>query len=84
MPSTRTGLFDEYVAEIRDRAAAMNGQTVAVSLVGGQTLTGTLAYASVAAVYPVGMTDWPTVLTVTVSTKAHTVRLDHVSSIGQG
>ncbi|CCK32617.1 hypothetical protein BN159_8239 [Streptomyces davaonensis JCM 4913] len=81
---SRTILFDEYTSVIRDRAAAANGQTVAVNLVGGQTLTGTHAYASAAATYPAGGIDWPTVLTVTVSTKAHTVRLDHVSSIGQG
>ncbi|MFI7017897.1 hypothetical protein [Streptomyces sp. NPDC050164] len=82
MPLTR--VFDEFVSDIRDRAAALNGQAVTVNLVGGASLTGTLAYASRSAGWPTGSTEWPKSLTVTVSTKVHTVRLDHVSSIGQG
>ncbi|MGW5651986.1 hypothetical protein [Streptomyces humi] len=66
---------------IRTHAVALNGQTAAVNLIGGQTLTGTLAYAT--ATY-VGGTVYPDFLQITVSTKVHTVRLDHVSSIGQG
>jgi hypothetical protein len=81
---TTTFLFDEYASAIRDQAASLNGQTVAVNLVGGQSLTGTLTYVTQATAYPTGGTEWPKVLTVTVSTKVHKVRLDHVSSIGQG
>lgn len=76
-------MFDELTLNaIRDRAVALNGQNVAVNLIGGQTLTGTLAYASATGTF--GAVAWPKVLTVTVTSKAHTVRLDHVSSIGQG
>jgi hypothetical protein len=82
MPLTRD--FDEFVTDIRDRAAALNGQSVTVNLVGGATLTGTLAFAPRSAGWPDGSQEWPKSMTVTVSTKAHTVRLDHVSSIGQG
>ncbi|MFJ8146196.1 hypothetical protein ACIQ6R_14115 [Streptomyces sp. NPDC096048] len=71
----------DYVQGIKTQAVAMNGQNVTVNLVGGQTLTGTLAYATTEAAYSV---RYPEVLTVTVATKAHTVRVDHVSSIGQG
>ncbi|MGW1270723.1 hypothetical protein [Streptomyces sp. NPDC002491] len=67
---------------IRTHAVTLNGQTAAINLVGGQTLTGTLAYATTTASW--GGIEYPDFLTVTVSTKAHTVRMDHVSSIGQG
>jgi hypothetical protein len=82
MPLTRD--FDEFVSDIRDRAVTLNGQAVTVNLVGGATLTGTLAYVSRDAGWPAGSQEWPKSLTVTVSTQVHTVRLDHVSSIGQG
>lgn len=72
----------EYIQAIKSRALALNGQTVAVNLTGGQTLTGTLTYATTVGLW--GGTEFPSVLTVTVSTKAHTVRLDSVTSIGQG
>ncbi|MEV8393861.1 MULTISPECIES: hypothetical protein [unclassified Streptomyces] len=83
---TTTFLFDEYASAIRDHAATLNGQAVSVSLSGGQTLAGTLTYAAVADTtsYPSGMTVWPKTLTVTVASKVHKVRLDHVSAIGQG
>lgn len=68
---------------IKTRAIALNGTTVSVNLLGGQTLTGTLAYATTTTDgWPAGMTSFPDVLTVNVSTKLHTVRVDHVSSIG--
>lgn len=73
--------MNDYVQAIKTQAVAMNGQTVVVNLIGGQSLTGTLAYATAPKYYG---TIYPDVLTVTVSTKAHTVRVDHVSSIGQG
>ncbi|MGW2709559.1 hypothetical protein ACWC4J_11280 [Streptomyces sp. NPDC001356] len=79
---SNTKLFDEYTDAVRERAMTMNGQAVVVNLVGGQTLTGTLAYASTTG--PQGWTVWPNVLTVTVTGKAHSARLDHISSIGQG
>ncbi|MGW3691097.1 hypothetical protein [Streptomyces sp. NPDC005125] len=66
---------------IKNAAAALNGQTASVNLVGGQTLTGTLAYATVTSTWGTTFLD---ALTVTVSTKVHTVRIDHVSSVGQG
>ncbi|WP_329177128.1 hypothetical protein OG754_26755 [Streptomyces decoyicus] len=72
----------DYVDAIKTHAVALNGQVVAVNLIGGQALTGTLTYATNTGLW--GGTEFPDVLTVTVSTKAHTVRLDHVSSIGQG
>ncbi|MFJ4821150.1 hypothetical protein [Streptomyces sp. NPDC088801] len=79
---TSTFLFDEYTSAVRDHAITLNGQAVSVNLAGGQTLTGTLTYTSTTG--PQGSTVWPSVLTVTVSTKVHKVRLDHVSSLGQG
>ncbi|MFJ8808503.1 hypothetical protein [Streptomyces sp. NPDC102490] len=82
---TTTYIYDEYVSDIRARAAELNGQAVTVNLVGGATLTGTLDFEQRPAPgWPSGSTEWPKALTVTVDTKAHTVRLDHVSSIGQG
>ncbi|MFF3330006.1 hypothetical protein ACFYWX_10675 [Streptomyces sp. NPDC002888] len=75
--------FNEYIDAVKASARELDGQEVAVGLVGGQTLTGTLTYESTPGGYPV-VDQWPNVLTVTVSTKVHTVRLDHVSSIGQG
>lgn len=79
-----TQIFDEFVSDIRDRAAALNGQTVTVNLVGGATLTGTLAYAPRDAGWPEGSQEWPKSLAITDSTTTHTIRLDHVSSLGQG
>ncbi|MFJ2737313.1 hypothetical protein [Streptomyces sp. NPDC087317] len=72
--------MNDYVQAIKAAAVAMNGQSVVLNLVGGQSLAGTLAYASSAGHYAV---NYPDVLTVTVSGKAHTVRLDHVTAIGQ-
>ncbi|MET9508330.1 hypothetical protein ABZX62_07595 [Streptomyces flavidovirens] len=74
--------MNNFVQAMANQAIALNGQTVTVNLVGGSTLTGTLAYA-------INMNDgrfqsYPTALTVTVASKAHTVRMDHVSAIGQG
>ncbi|MGW4754274.1 hypothetical protein [Streptomyces chartreusis] len=66
---------------IKDRALALNGTAVVVSLVGGQTVTGTLAYATTAEHYS---TRYPDVLTVTASGKATTVRIDHISAVAQG
>ncbi|GGN38150.1 hypothetical protein [Streptomyces fuscichromogenes] len=66
--------------DIKNRAVTLNGQTAAVNLVGGQTLTGTLDYATVAVEW--GGTDYPESLQITVDTIVHTVRLDHVSSVG--
>ncbi|MEV7200260.1 hypothetical protein [Streptomyces griseoluteus] len=73
--------MSDYTQAIKTQAVTMNGQAVVVNLVGGQSLTGTLAYATAAAYFS---TTYPDVLTVTVAGKAHTVRVDHVSSIGQG
>ncbi|MFD5285044.1 hypothetical protein [Streptomyces rubrogriseus] len=75
---------DEYVSDIRAQARELNGEAVSVNLVGGQTLTGTLTYEARPMPYPTGSTEWPKALTITVETKAHFVRVDHVSSIGQG
>ncbi|MFD8028973.1 hypothetical protein ACFV3F_09450 [Streptomyces sp. NPDC059717] len=69
---------------IRSHAVALNGQTAAINLIGGTTLTGTLAYATTSSSWPAGGIVYPDFLQITVSTKVHTVRLDHVSSIGQG
>ncbi|MEV6537126.1 hypothetical protein AB0M86_47605 [Streptomyces sp. NPDC051639] len=71
----------QHEQEIKDRALALNGTAVVVSLVGGQTVTGTLTYATVV---KNGGTVYPNVLTVTATSKATTVRTDHVSAIGQG
>ncbi|MCQ9134133.1 hypothetical protein [Streptomyces hilarionis] len=67
--------------EIKNRAAALNGTAVVVSLIGGQTVTGTLAYATVARY---GGTAYPNILTVTASGKDTTIRTDHVTAVGQG
>jgi hypothetical protein len=79
-----THAYGEFLAEIRAQAELLNGETVTVHLVGGQTLTGTLSFVERPLAHPSGSFEWPKALTVTVETKAHTVRLDHVSSIGQG
>ncbi|MFF1764793.1 hypothetical protein [Streptomyces sp. NPDC058249] len=80
-----TTAFNEYLSTIRDQAIALNGMTVSVNLVGGQTLSGTLAYVTESITgWPAGGNRWPNALTLTVSTKVHKVRLDHVSSLGQG
>ncbi|MEU5765040.1 hypothetical protein ABZ782_03840 [Streptomyces asoensis] len=80
-----TAAFSEYLSTIRDQAIALNGTTVSVNLIGGQTLSGTLAYVTESvAGWPAGGSQWPNALTLTVSTKVHKIRLDHVSSIGQG
>ncbi|OMI41561.1 hypothetical protein [Streptomyces sparsogenes] len=71
----------DAVQAIKNRALALNGQSAVVNLVGGQTLTGTLTYATIAGQWG---TTYPDALTVTVTSKAHVVRIDHVSSIGQG
>ncbi|MFE4305983.1 hypothetical protein ACFRR6_07990 [Streptomyces sp. NPDC056891] len=74
--------LSDYVQAIKNRAVELNGTTVVVELSSGKTLTGTLAYALATDVG--GFQKYPSVLTVTVSTKAHTVRVDRVDSIGQG
>ncbi|MET8818233.1 hypothetical protein EF913_23115 [Streptomyces sp. WAC04189] len=79
-----THAYGEYLAEIRAQAEELNGETVTVHLVGGQTLTGTLTFVPRPLTFPADATEWPKALTVNVETKTHTVRLDHVSSIGQG
>jgi hypothetical protein len=84
-PTTHTLMGDEYLSAIRDQAIALNGTAVSVNLVGGQTLAGTLTYVTEPlAGWPAGGNQWPNALTLTVSTKVHKVRLDHVSSLGQG
>ncbi|MFC8153823.1 hypothetical protein ACFUO0_07255 [Streptomyces cinereoruber] len=55
---------------------------MSVELSGGKTLVGTLAYAVTTDAG--GYQKYPDVCTVTVSTKAQTVRLDRVAAIGQG
>jgi hypothetical protein len=75
-------VIDSYTTAIQQQAVTMDGASVAVNLIGGQTLTGTLAYATRTGLW--GGTEFPHILTVTVSGKAHTVRLDAVMSIGQG
>ncbi|MGW5617528.1 hypothetical protein [Streptomyces sp. NPDC003877] len=80
---TTTFLFDEYASAVRDHAMTLNGQAVTVELVSGKTLTGTLAYVSTPTGYQ-GASVWPTLLTLTIASKVHKIRIDHVSSIGQG
>ncbi|EFK99538.1 predicted protein [Streptomyces sp. SPB78] len=63
------------------QAIALSGKTVAVQLIGGQSLTGTLAYAQRPTSW--GGFEYPEVLTLTTSGKATTVRADHVSAIGE-
>ncbi|WP_406326670.1 hypothetical protein OG784_27365 [Streptomyces sp. NBC_01617] len=67
---------------IKNRAVALNGTTVSVVLNGGATITGTLAYATATGLW--GVTDYPDVLTVTVASKAQTIRIDAIAAIGQG
>lgn len=74
--------MNDATQAIKNRAIELHGTAVVVNLVGGQSLTGTLAYA--VDTHGGRYTTFPDVLTVTVSAKAHTVRLDHVSAIGQG
>ncbi|WP_405994585.1 hypothetical protein [Streptomyces sp. NBC_00986] len=84
-PTTHTLMGDEYLSAIREQAIALNGTSVSVNLIGGQTLAGTLTYVTeTLSGWPAGGNQWPNALTVTVSTKVHKVRLDHVSSLGQG
>ena len=72
----------DYVAAITAQALTFNGQTgVVVNLIGGGSLTGTVACATVAS-WPGNR--YPLTLTLTDSgSKAHMVRIDHVSSIGK-
>ncbi|WP_435238581.1 hypothetical protein [Streptomyces sp. YPW6] len=79
---TTTMLFDEYTQAIMSRALELDGTAVVVELTSGKTLTGTLSYAL--ADGPQNSKYRPNVLTVTVSTKAYTVRLDAIAAIGQG
>ncbi|MEU2093639.1 hypothetical protein ABZ741_39250 [Streptomyces globisporus] len=79
---TTTMMFDEYTQAIKNRAVELNGTAVVVELTSGKALTGTLSYAL--ADGPQSSKYYPNVLTVTVSTKAYTVRLDAVAAIGQG
>ncbi|MFC7966861.1 hypothetical protein [Streptomyces cinereoruber] len=72
----------DYVLAIKRRAVELHGTTVSVELSGGKTLVGTLAYAVTTDAG--GYQKYPDVCTVTVSTKAQTVRLDRVAAIGQG
>ncbi|MEF9881574.1 hypothetical protein [Streptomyces sp. P9-A4] len=72
----------DYVQAIKARAVALHGTTVSVELSGGKTLVGTLAYAVTSDA--AGYEKYPDVLTVTVSTKAQTVRVDRIDAIGQG
>ncbi|MFB6828123.1 hypothetical protein [Streptomyces hydrogenans] len=72
----------DYVQAIKSRALELNGTTVVVELSGGKTLTGTLAYAVTTDVG--GYTKHPDVLTVTVASKAQTIRIDRIDAIGQG
>jgi hypothetical protein len=71
----------DFVQAIKSHAETLNGQTVSVQLVGGQQLSGTLAYATVASQWGA---RYPEVLTLTVATKVQKIRVDHVSAIGQG
>ncbi|MFI6897586.1 hypothetical protein ACIBM4_26080 [Streptomyces sp. NPDC050256] len=77
-----TLLFDEYTQAIKNRAIELNGTAVVVELLSGKALTGTLSYAL--ADGPQATKYYPNALTVTVSTKAYTVRLDTIAAIGQG
>ncbi|MFB7235995.1 hypothetical protein ACFCXK_14575 [Streptomyces sp. NPDC056269] len=73
---------NDYVQAIKTRAVELHGTTVSVELSGGKTLVGTLAYAI--ATDAGGYQRYPDVCTVTVSTKAQTVRIDRIDAIGQG
>ncbi|MFF1919699.1 hypothetical protein ACFVW8_03870 [Streptomyces sp. NPDC058221] len=77
-----TLLFDEYTQPMKNRAIELSGTAVVVELLSGKALTGTLSYALVDG--PQATKQYPNVLTVTVETKAYTVRLDAVAAIGQG
>lgn len=72
----------EYIDHITTQAVAFNGQAgVVVNLIGGGSLTGTVACTTTTTAFGVFS---PLFLTVTDSgSKAHTVRMDHISSIGK-
>ncbi|MYV64568.1 hypothetical protein GT043_01020 [Streptomyces sp. SID2131] len=72
----------DYVQAIKSRAVQLHGTTVSVELSSGKALVGTLAYAVTTDAG--GYTRYPDVLTVTVSMKAQTVRIDRIDAIGQG
>ncbi|MFE6128844.1 hypothetical protein ACFQ6Q_11315 [Streptomyces sp. NPDC056437] len=67
---------------IKSRAVELHGTTVVVNLVGGSTLTGTLAYQTISGAH--GSVRYPDVLTITATSKAHTVPTAYVVTIGQG
>jgi hypothetical protein len=73
---------DHAAQVIKSRAAELHGTTVVLNLVGGTSLTGTLAYETTSGAF--GVVLFPDVLTITVSTKVHTVPTAYVVSIGQG
>lgn len=72
----------DYIDQTTRQALAYDGQSgVVINLIGGQTLTGTVDCGTTSAAFGVNS---PVFLTVTDSgSKVHTVRLDHVSSIGK-
>ncbi|MFE2012312.1 hypothetical protein [Streptomyces sp. NPDC059491] len=74
--------MNDYVHAVKSRAVELHGTTVSVELSGGKTLVGTLAYAVVTGAG--GLQRYPDVLTLTVSTKAQTIRIDRIDAIGQG
>ncbi|MFI2029121.1 hypothetical protein [Streptomyces buecherae] len=67
------GQTSDGLRAIKGRAVELHGSTATVQLSGGQTLTGTVDY-----------TANRDHLSITTEGKAHTVRVDHVSAIGQG
>jgi hypothetical protein len=76
------GINDHADQAIKGRAVELNGTTVLVNLMGGTSLTGTLDYETTSGAF--GVVLFPDVLTITVSTKVHTVPTAYVVSIGQG
>lgn len=73
----------DHIQSIKNAALALHGTTAVVHLLGGQTLTGSLTYVLASPNGPHTTNPYPLALTLTVSTKVYTIRLDHVSALGQ-
>ncbi|MFF3166490.1 MULTISPECIES: hypothetical protein [unclassified Streptomyces] len=75
-------MSSDFLSPIQARAVALNGTSVVLTLTGGQTVSGTLTYATRTGLW--GGVEYPETCTVTTAGKATTVRMDHVAAIAQG
>ncbi|MFF0853356.1 hypothetical protein ACF1GY_29760 [Streptomyces sp. NPDC014684] len=75
-------MSSDFLTAIQARAIALNGTAVVPTLTGGQTVSGTPAYATRTGLW--GAVDYPETCTLTTAGKATTVRMDCVAAVAQG